>query len=262
VFLGYRGPLEALGCVDSKAQEITLGFAGADGKELEAPVRFIPMRMTIRAKFEPSHLPASPPVPLYLRHVTSNYWFEPLTDRRTVYFQFNQVVNSPEESLEAFSARLDASLGLLRPRLLVVDVRFNGGGNADLFGPLVRVIQEFRHRDPTAKLVVITGPCTFSAAQIFISILDRETKPIFAGEPSGSKPNFVGEENPVELPWSGVIANISNRYHETIPGETREWIEPEIKVELSSRDYFKNRDPVLESVLARFDLRQESKQPE
>ena len=27
VLLGYRGPLEALGCVDSNAQEMTIGFA-------------------------------------------------------------------------------------------------------------------------------------------------------------------------------------------------------------------------------------------
>ena len=78
------------------------------------------------------------------------------------------------------------------------------------------------------------------------------TKAIFAGEPSGSKPNFVGGHNPVELAWRGIMANLSNRYHEIIPGDTREWIEPELKVELSSRDYFANRDPVLEAVPARY----------
>jgi hypothetical protein len=80
--------------------------------------------------------------------------------------------------------------------------------------------------------------------------MDRDTHAIFAGEPSSSRPNFVGEETPVQLPWSGAIGSISDRYHETIPGDKREWIEPEIKLVLSSADYFANRDPLLEKVLA------------
>jgi hypothetical protein len=93
---------------------------------------------------------------------------------------------------------------------------------------------------------------TFSAAQIFIAQVNRHTRTVFAGEPSSSKPNFVGEENQIVLPWSGAIGSISNRYHESIPGDNRSWIEPEIKVELSSKDYFANRDPALEAILKRY----------
>lgn len=53
----------------------------------------------------------------------------------------------------------------------------------------------------------------------------------------------------MQLPWSGAIASISNRYHEGIPGDTRQWIETEIKIELSSKDYFANRDPILDRLL-------------
>jgi hypothetical protein len=53
----------------------------------------------------------------------------------------------------------------------------------------------------------------------------------------------------VELPGSGAIASISNRYHETIPGDDRKGIEPQIKVLLRSTDYFSGRDPVLDAVL-------------
>ena len=97
---------------------------------------------------------------------------------------------------------------------------------------------------------MLTGRNTFSAAQIFISQLDRTGHATFAGESSSSKPNFVGEENDLTLPWSGAIASISNRYHETIPGDTRSAIEPRIRRTLAAADYFANRDPVLEAVLA------------
>jgi hypothetical protein len=50
---------------------------------------------------------------------------------------------------------------------------------------------------------------------------------------------------------ASVGGSISNRYHETIPGDTRMFIPPDIPFELSSADYFANRDPLLELVRAR-----------
>src|SRR5260370_1121071 len=61
-----------------------------------------------------------------------------------------------------------------------------------------------------------------------------------------------GKETTFSLPWSGGITSVSNRYHETIPGDTRRWIEPKPRIELGSADYFANRDPVLDALLASF----------
>jgi hypothetical protein len=45
-----------------------------------------------------------------------------------------------------------------------------------------------------------------------------------------------------------------NRHHETIPGDTREFLAPDLPLEPSSADYFANRDPLLELMLAGSDL--------
>jgi hypothetical protein len=147
---------------------------------------------------------------------------------------------------------LQTSIKERSPKILIVDARHNNGGHAELLTPLLETLRRFESSDPQSKIIVITGRYTFSAAQIFIAQVNRHTRAVFAGEPSSSKPNFVGEENQIVLPWSGAIGSISNRYHESIPGDTRDWIEPEIKFELSSKDYFANRDPILEAVLKRF----------
>jgi len=258
VFLGYHGYLEAIGCIGKEMGEITLAFSNADGTESAASVDFAPMQNK-RPPLIPSRLPSVPEAPLHLRHVTSNYWFEVIPSHEAVYVQLNQIVNYPNESIEAFAARLEQDLRRLRPRLLGIDVRYNGGGNADLLPPVLRVIREFKAREQNGKVVVLIGPGTLSAAQIFISMLDRGAEAIFAGEPSGSKPNFVKKQNPVELPWSDVIVNISNHHHETIPRDTRQWIEPELRVEMSSAEYFANRDPVWEAVLVKYGTPAKSK---
>ncbi|MFB3084243.1 MAG: hypothetical protein ACE1Z4_12465, partial [Gammaproteobacteria bacterium] len=44
------------------------------------------------------------------------------------------------------------------------------------------------------KLFVIIGRETFSACQNFVNRMERETNVLFVGEPTGSRPNFVGED--------------------------------------------------------------------
>jgi hypothetical protein len=185
--------------------------------------------------------------------VATNYWIEKNPEKGTIYFQFNQVEDMPGESIAAFSTTLDSELTVLKPKLFIVDVRNNNGGNGTLLQPLIDVIKKYEAVDKTAKIVVITGRNTFSAAQIFISLLNRYTHALFAGEPSSSSPNFVGEEgNTIMLPYSGAIGNISWRYHENIPGDKRKWIQPQLPVTLSSKQYFDNRDPVMELITKKF----------
>ncbi len=247
LLLRFRSMFEVLG-LDPGSVKVRLGYHTGPGGEAEEDIDFIPvprLRGVPKLGLPGTRVAAEPP--LYLRQVSLPYWFQRL-DEGTLYLQFNQVMNGPDESLAAFARRLETALGERPPNLFVVDVRHNNGGNAELLLPLMAVLKTFESKQPAAKLVVITGRNTFSAAQIFISQVDRDTKALFAGEMSSSKPNFVGEENEVVLPWSKARGSISNRYHESIPGDRREGIEPDLKVEVSSADYFGNRDSVLDTV--------------
>jgi hypothetical protein len=247
--LRFRGTLEALG-LEPGAPGVRLTLADGRGGVVEQDFEFVSVpRLRGLPKLVPSRVPGAPAPPLYLGDVVTPCWFRELPGEKVVYVQFNQVMDGPKETLAAFSRRLGTALKERPPRALVVDVRHNNGGHAELLTPLLGVLEEFERANPRARLVVVTGRNTFSAAQIFIARVNHATRAVFAGEPSGSKPNFVGEENAVVLPWSGAMGSISNRYHESIPGDDRKWIEPEIKVELSSPDYFANRDPVLQAVL-------------
>ena len=200
-------------------------------------------------KLFPSKLVHNIPVPLYLSNGPDNYWFKVLTEKKAVYFQFNQVYDKDNETLTAFALQLDSALQFEKPKLFIIDVRHNNGGNSGLLPPLMDVIKKFEHANPNSKIIVITGRNTFSAAQIFISQVNKETHALFAGEPSSSSPNFVGEENYILLSFSGAMGSISNKYHENIPGDKRKWIAPDYPVSLSSNEYFKNQDPVLDFIM-------------
>jgi tetratricopeptide (TPR) repeat protein len=187
--------------------------------------------------------------PLYLTRLDEAYWFTELPEAKAVYFQFHHVMNAPGEDLEAFSGRLKSFLEEKRPDNLIIDVRHNNGGNAQLLPPLLRTLTQFEGSKPNALIYVITGRTTYSACQIFIAQVETLTHAIFAGEPSASSPNFIGEDVPVTLPFSHLMLSISTRYHEGNASDPWIWIPPTIPASLSSKDYFGNRDPVLQAII-------------
>ncbi len=193
-----------------------------------------------------------PPVgmaPLWLRDVQRPFWIAPLEPSNALYVQFNQVADADSESLEAFALRLRGVLRREGIRNLVVDLRHNNGGNGYLLDELRRTLVWFTADDPGNRLFVLSGRGTFSAAQAFLNQIENDTPAIVAGEPSSSRPDFPGEETPLVLPWSGIHGSLSSRWHMVDGADTRVWIAPDIPVRLTSRDYFTNRDPVLEEVL-------------
>ena len=247
--LSFAGYLEKFAGV-TPGESVPLTFRTRAGDVVHASMPLVPAP-PLRGipKLPPSKVPGAPVAPLYLRHVAQNFWFTPLGGDSVLYVQFNQVADAPDESLAAFAGRLGATLTARPPRTVIIDVRHNNGGNLALLTPLVTALHDYESSRRDARTYVLMGRNTFSAAQFFLGRMDRETNASFAGEPSSSRPNFVGEESPVQLPWSGAIGSISDRYHESIPGDTREWIAPSIRYNPSARDYFANKDPLLDLVL-------------
>ena len=239
--------LEAWGATDDPGRatlSVDQGKAGARTLTLAAG----PARRFRKRLFAPSGAPQ--PVPLYLQQPERNCVLHALPEHRAVYFQFNQVADAPDLPLSAFAPRLADALRGQGAANLIVDVRHNNGGNNQLLAPLLETIREFAASSPARRVYVLTSRTTFSAAQNFINRLERQVPGVvFAGEASMSSPNFTGEDNPVTLAFSGLTVSVSNRYwQDSDPGDRRPWIEPQIKVALTSRDWLRNEDPVLAAV--------------
>lgn len=188
--------------------------------------------------------------PLYLKNLNPNYWFEYLPESKTVYFQFNQVVNDKSETLVTFSERLFKFINEKEVEKLVVDMRWNNGGNTFLNPPLQLGLIRNEKINQNGKLFIIIGRRTFSAAQNFINFCDRNTNAIFVGEPSGSSPNFIGEEVPFTLPYSRFNVNVSTLYWAgSSPFDFRTWIAPTLYTPPTFEMYKVNLDPAMEAIL-------------
>ncbi len=188
--------------------------------------------------------------PLYLRHPDQPQWLQPLPDAAALYVQYNQVVDGERVSIAAFADSILASVRRTGARNLIVDVRRNNGGHGSLNPPMVRALVRFETMGPGHQIFLIVGRNTFSAAGNFITAVERMTSALFVGEPSSSRPNSVGEDTELLLPWSGFTGSMASRYfQDSDPLDDRVWIPMDMPVALSSADYFGNRDPVLDAVL-------------
>lgn len=190
--------------------------------------------------------------PLYLKNRQEQYWYEYLGDRKILYVQYNAVQNKPEgESLADFWKRVFKFAEDNPVEALVLDIRWNGGGNLFLNDSLIASILASTKINDLGKLFVITGRNTYSAAASLVGKLDRMTNALFVGEPAGSSPNFVGENGMIQLPYSGLRASISSLYWQnTHAMDHRSWVGVNIPAEPTWELFIQNRDPAMEAIFA------------
>ena len=141
-------------------------------------------------------------------------------------------------------------MGGPKVRRLIVDVRLNGGGDNTTYGPLVDVLAA-KKVNRRGRLYLLTGRATFSAAANFAAEIDRYTHALVVGEPTGGGVETYGDTFPVPLPTAGWTVHVAARYHERkkSPGDRRLAVEPDVRVELTSAQYFAGLDPVLARAL-------------
>jgi hypothetical protein len=241
----YPFQLQALGAIDDTTR-VPIVVEDGSGHTRELALVADDKRIP-QARLTPRDTGAANP--LWLRNTAANIWMTPLAGEHAIYMQYNACADAPTLTIEAFAGRLRTALRDSTIRDLIIDVRRNGGGNSLLNLPLHQAIFEFAAASPSHRIWVLAGRHTFSAAQNFVNYVERFTNAVFVGEPTGSSPNFTGENGEVVLPFSGVIAEISNANHWSAFWEDqRPWIAPTIPVALTAADYFANRDPVLDAV--------------
>lgn len=248
--------LHALAVVGDPAT-VALTVRLADGTTAAIPLAAQPAPATLSQalpcpsgwRFLPESL--DQPLPLYLRNCGASYWFEHQPADGLTYVQFNRVADDPDEPLSAFVERLFSSIVDNGVDRLVVDLRWNGGGNTFLAAPLLHRLIGCERVNRKGGLFVIVGRSTFSAAQNIATLIGNHTHALFVGEPTGSRPNFVGETVPFRLPYSRFEVNVSDLYWQTSwPMDHRSWIAPDLYAPPTFAAFAANRDPAMEAILA------------
>jgi hypothetical protein len=193
----------------------------------------------------PSVLPSAAR-PLYLANSAKALWARTLAGGRAVYVGYNAAVRPSPAVLRRIRTLTLAP----RTHRVIVDVRLNGGGDNTTYGPLVDLLAS-KQVNRRGRLVLLIGRATFSAAANFAAEIDRDTRALIVGEPTGGGVEAYGDTVPVLLPSLGWYVYVAARYHERkrSPGDRRLAIAPDVRVDVTSAQYLAGQDPVLERAL-------------
>ncbi|MEO8174505.1 MAG: hypothetical protein ABI581_15525, partial [Sediminibacterium sp.] len=189
-------------------------------------------------------------LPAYLRKKDSIYWHTHLPGQSTYYVQVNLMREGNNQSFKDLSSEVIQAVERHRPTKLILDMRWNIGGNSKLAYPLLYTLMYYERAVPGGQVFVITGRETLSAAIVVSDEIKKFTNAIFIGEPTGAAPNLYGENSyPLVLPNSGLSISYASAYFQAAgPFSHDRWIAPQISVKMRSQDFFGLQDPVLNTI--------------
>jgi hypothetical protein len=139
--------------------------------------------------------------PLYLQEPTRLYRMRELPELDALYLQFRGNYNGHGESVEDFAAEVQKKLSTTTAHNIIVDERFNTGGNSNLTMDLMRQIGQ----RASGKVYVLTSNRTFSAGIVSTALIKHEPKgrAVIVGEQVGDTLRWWSEGDAAWLPTSG-----------------------------------------------------------
>lgn len=194
-----------------------------------------------------------------------------------MYIQYNQCASDPHLPFRNFAADLFGFIDSHSVSAVVLDLRFNGGGDAGVLDPL----KDGLRQRPVLRdnVYVLIGPGTFSAAKDEARLLRQgfrrfpalavlyppafsqdelaapPTGAFLVGEPVGEKLNQYGNVKSVRLPHSGISVAYSTRFVRWVKDGDPLVLGPDLCVPLTLSDAVEGRDVALEAALSRIESR-------
>ncbi|ATP55981.1 hypothetical protein CPT03_05630 [Pedobacter ginsengisoli] len=176
----------------------------------------------------------------------SNYWFDYNADKKILYFNYSECREHQQYSFAKFSEELFPIIDEQKPEKIILDLRYNGGGNSAILNPFIENLSA-SYLNKKGKFYVLIGRHTFSSAVMNAVRIKRNTNAIFIGQPTSGNINGYGEVRGFELPKSKIIVAYSTKYWENWKGKKGP-LKPDTSVEYSIKNYVEGKDEALTQV--------------
>ncbi len=190
------------------------------------------------------------PVSLARKKPGAYYWDEYLPDAHALYIQYNQCENAPDDPFEGFAKDVLASAESNHAARVILDLRYNSGGDSRVIEPLLNGFQSSRPQNEKRRFYVLIGGSTFSSGLMAAMDFHNQLDAVLVGEPTGGKPNSYGQVQSFTLPNSKLTAYYTTKYFPLMGSDDPSSLAPDIAVPRSLADFLTGRDAALETALA------------
>jgi hypothetical protein len=181
----------------------------------------------------------------------------PMPEHDAYYLGVNSVGNwDNNQTFDAFFREALAGIDQQKPRSVIVDIRYNPGGDGS---KVPAVVHEFIKREdapPWKHLYILTGRKTFSAAVMLLAAFVNNVPCTVVGEPAGAPLDSFGDPTTIELRRVGARLHVSTLWHQLEDQGARYPIMPvDVPAPFSFGDYAHGRDPAVDAILSGEEMR-------
>ncbi len=187
-------------------------------------------------------------------HLTSRevYAVRPMPKQEAYYIQANQV----DDNFVHFFKRTLREIDEIKPRRLIIDLRYNSGGDGSYVTAMIHEFIKREDNQPWKELYVLTGRKTFSAAIMVLRALVENVPLSLVGEPTGSAFNHYGDAVLRKYPLTGLRVHVSTLRHQlSNSNDQSEFVAVDVPAPFSFADYAGGRDPAVDPILRGEEMR-------
>lgn len=182
-----------------------------------------------------------------------------------IVVQLRRNSDAPNQKIVDFLQDAEANRAKLSRRNVVLDMRYNSGG--DLMSTRGFLVQWPSRIASDGNLYVLEGPRTFSAGISSVGYLKQAggKRVVLVGQPPGDRMMFFAETKEVKLPNSGITVIASRQRHDYKDGCRKfddcfagiaqsgmpiavKDLDPDVSVRVTLKDFTDGRDAAMEAV--------------
>ena len=199
------------------------------------------------------------PLPLGWQDRNSYFRDHYFADEHIYYIQYNKCWSREAEeafgsgasalfmpSFKEFEKEVIKTIRKKEIDKLVIDIRFNNGGNPLQWTDFVGKLQKIKLAE-RADIYLMIGRMTYSEAIINAVDMIKAFNPILVGEASGGKPNHMGEVKRFVLTTSNLVVSYSTKYFRLLEDDPPALI-PDIPVNESFTGFMEGKDEAMEAI--------------
>jgi hypothetical protein len=175
-----------------------------------------------------------------------------LPEQDAFYIQSNFVSDDFAQQFRAALQEVDK----LRPRRLIVDLRYNFGGDGSQVPAMTREFIKREDAPPLRELYILTGRRTLSAGiMAAVAVMDN-TEHAVIGEPMSAPVNSYGDATSITFPRTGLHMCLSTATHQLGgSNDVSEFAPVDVPAPFTFADYASGRDPAIDPILRGEEMR-------
>jgi hypothetical protein len=173
-------------------------------------------------------------------------------EKDAFYIQSNVV---GDDFAEQFRGALE-EVDKVKPRRLIVDLRYNFGGDGSHVPAMARQFIKREDAPPWKELYILTGRRTLSAGiMAAVAVMDNTDNTVI-GEPMSAPVNSYGDAISINFPRIGMHMDLSTAMHQLgDSNDVSEFAPVDVPAPFTFAEYASGRDPAIDPILGGEEMR-------